>query len=49
MKVWIRVDFIDSEGHRHIQGMQEDLPDDEVRSLLVYGIVSTEKPAGVLT
>ena len=47
MKVWVLVDFQTSE--HYYKGSLVDLPDDEVGSLITYGIVSPNKPDGVIT
>lgn len=48
MKAWVLVDFQIDEA-RYYKGSLEELPDEMITSLARYGIVSTTKPAGVIT
>lgn len=48
MKAWVLVDFR-IETDRYYQGSLVDLPDEMIKSLAIYGIVSIAKPAGVIT
>lgn len=47
MRVWVLVDFV-VDGARYYQGSSVNLPDEMITSLATYGIVSINKPDGVI-